>query len=278
MMITAKKIIAKTSMYIIMLFTITVSIFPILWIIMSSFKTNGQILNNPFTLPTSISFDAYVYLFKQYNFFGYTVNSILTAGIGSLSALLFYSMAAYAISKFNFPGKRLCYVLFSMTLLIPAQAKAQPIFDLIINLGLYDTLWGLAAVYISSGMAISLFILTATFLAIPKSLDEAAELDGAGFFKRFWKINIPLAKNGLSTAGILMFLDSWNEFFYASLLTSSEKSRTLPIALQFFNEAFSYDYTKLFAALTVVVLPGIILYICAQEQVQASIISSGVKG
>jgi len=124
----------------------------------------------------------------------------------------------------------------------------------------------------------SVFILKSTFMSIPSSLDEAARLEGAGFLRVFFQINLPLAKGGLATAGILMFLNNWNEFFYASLLTSSNKNRTLPVALQFFTESFSYDYTKLFAALTLVVLPGIILYALAQEQVQASVAASGVKG
>jgi hypothetical protein len=109
-------------------------------------------------------------------------------------------------------------------------------------------------------------------------LDEAAVIEGANFFTVFWKINLPLAKGGLATAGILMFLGNWNEYFYASILTSSDSTRTLPLALQFFTEAFSYNYPRLFAALTVVILPGIILYILAQEQVQASVASSGIKG
>ena len=118
------------------------------------------------------------------------------------------------------------------------------------NFGLYDNIWGLSLVYLSMGLAISTFILRPTFMAIPKSLNEAAVLEGANFFTVFWKINIPLAKGVLTTAGIL----------------------------QFFTEAFSYDYTKLFVALSVVILPGIIIYILAQEQIQSSTISSGIKG
>lgn len=109
-------------------------------------------------------------------------------------------------------------------------------------------------------------------------MDEAATIDGAGFFRTFFMINLPLAKSGLSTAGILMFLGNWNEYFYASLLTSSEKNRTLPVALQFFNQSLSYDYTKMFAALTLVVVPAIIVYCFAQEQVQESVAASGIKG
>ena len=151
-------------------------------------------------------------------------------------------------------------------------------FSLVTKLNLYDNIWGVALVYMSMGLAISIFILKPAFMSVPKSLDEAAVIEGANFFTVFFKINLPLAKGGLATAGILMFLGNWNEYFYASILTSSDLTRTLPLALQFFTEAFSYNYTRLFAALTVVILPGIILYVIAQEQVQASVATSGIKG
>lgn len=265
-------------MYSVMGFTIVVSVFPIFWVIMSAFKTNAQILSSPFSLPTSISFDAFAYLFEKYNFVKYFINSFIICTSSTLVSLLIFSMGGYVIAKFDFPGKNLFFALFTITLLVPAQAKAQPLFGLVMKLDLYDNIWGVALVYLSMGLAMSMFILKASFMAIPKSLDEAAAIEGAGFFTIFWKINFPLAKSGLATAGILMFLNNWNEYFYASLLTSSDDTRTLPLALQFFTEAFSYDYTKLFAALTVVVLPGILLYILAQEQVQNSVASSGIKG
>lgn len=271
-------LLVKIVQYGVMLFTIIVSIFPILWVIMSAFKTNAQILGSPFSLPTSIQFDAFVYLFEKYNFLGYFINSLLICVASTIVSLLIFSMGGYVIAKFRFPGKNLLFILFTITLLVPAQSKAQPLFSLVMDLNLYDNIWGVALVYLSMGLAMSMFILKSTFMAIPKSLDEAAAIEGAGFFRIFWNINFPLAKSGLATAGILMFLNNWNEYFYAALLTSSDKNRTLPLALQFFNESFSYDYTKLFAALTVVVLPGIILYVFAQEQVQASVASSGVKG
>ncbi|MFR8428327.1 MAG: ABC transporter permease subunit [Roseburia inulinivorans] len=109
-------------------------------------------------------------------------------------------------------------------------------------------------------------------------MDEAATIDGAGFFRTFFMINLPLAKSGLSTAGILMFLGNWNEYFYAALLTSSEKNRTLPVALQFFNQSLSYDYTKMFAALTLVVVPAIIVYcFWHRSRYRESVAASGIK-
>ena len=273
-----KKGASQALMYFVELVVIVLSVFPILWVIMSSFKTNGEILTSPLARPTSFSLDAFIHLFQNYSFPIYFLNSLLAAGITTLVSLFFYAMGAYVIAKFNFPGRRLLFVLFTITLLVPGHSKSQPIFSLISDLGLFDSIWGVTLVYLSAGMAMSIFVLKAGFMAIPKSLDEAAIIDGAGFMRTFLLINLPLAKSALSTAGILMFLGNWNEYYFASLLTHSDSQRTLPIALSFFTSEFSYNYTNLFAALTIVILPGILLYVFAQEQVQASVAATGIKG
>lgn len=264
--------------YGILIFVFGISLFPILWVVMSSFKGNAAILGSPFALPETISFKAYAEVFTQYDFQLYTLNSFIISSVATLVSLMIYAMAAYVFAKFTFPGRNIIYVLFTVTLLVPPHAKAQPIFSLVLNLGLYDTRAALALVYLSMGLAMSMFILRATFTGIPKELSESALIDGAGFVAVFRRIHMPLAKTGLVTAGIIMFLGHWNEYFYALLLTSSPGVRTLPLALGFFSEAFSYDYTKMFAALTIVVVPGIVIYILTQEQVQASTASSGIKG
>ena len=241
-----KKILTNILIYGTEFIVIMLSVFPIVWVALSSFKTNAQILEGPFTLPTGIT----------------TAKEAYT----------------YVLAKYEFPGRNLIFALFTITMLVPGHAKAQPIFSLINSMHLYDTKTGLILVYLGSGIAMSIFILKSAFMGVPKELDEAATIDGAGFFRTFFMINLPLAKSGLSTAGILMFLGNWNEYFYAALLTSSEKNRTLPVALQFFNQSLSYDYTKMFAALTLVVVPAIIVYCFAQEQVQESVAASGIKG
>lgn len=275
---TVKKNATQAFMYLVELVVILLSVFPILWVVMSAFKTNGEILSSPLALPTSFSLDTFVYLFETYNFPVYFLNSLLAAGVSTLVSLLFYAMGAYVIAKFEFPGRKLLFILFTITLLVPGHSKSQPIFSLVSDLGLFDSIWGVTLVYLSAGMAMSIFVLKAGFMAIPKSLDEAAIIDGAGFMRTFWSINLPLTKSALSTAGILMFLGNWNEYYFASLLTHSDSQRTLPIALSFFTSEFSYNYTNLFAALTIVILPGIVLYVFAQEQVQASVAVTGIKG
>lgn len=273
-----KKYSTRVFIYLVQAFVVVISIFPILWVMISAFKTNGEILSTPLSWPSSFSLDTFVQLFETYNFPLYFVNSLLAAGASTLVSLLFYAMGAYVIAKFEFPGRKLLFILFTITLLVPSHSKTQPIFSLIMNLGLYDNIWGVTLVYLSAGMAMSIFVLKAGFMAIPKSLDEAAAIEGAGFVRTFFSINLPLAKSALATAGILMFLGNWNEYYFASLLTVSDSQRTLPIALAFFTSEFSYNYTQLFAALTIVILPGILLYALAQEQVQASVAASGIKG
>lgn len=273
-----KNYLTNILLYTVLVFTVLISLFPIAWVIISAFKTNAQILGSPFSFPTKLDFGVFRYLFTNYNFPVYMLNSLLASISATLISLFIFAMGAYVFAKYEFPFKKLLYTLFVITLLVPAQSKAQPFFSLVMKMNLYDSIWGVALVYLSCGLAMSMFILRTTFSSIPKSFDEAAELEGSSFISVFFKINVPLAKNGLSTAGILMFLNNWNEYFFAALLTTSDKSRTLPVALQFFNESFSYDYTKLFAALTIVVLPGIILYAFTQEQVQESITATGIKG
>ncbi len=278
------KSINKTLKYILMygteLVIIILSVFPILWVVLSSFKTNAEILEGPFTLPSGIETakEVYSYLFEKYDFFAYFVNSFTVSFFSTVVSLIFFAMAAYVLAKFSFPGRNLLFALFTITMLVPGHAKAGPIFSLINSLNLYDKKIGLGLVYVGSGIAMSIFVLKSAFMAVPKELDEAAKIDGAGFMRTFVSVNLPLAKAGLSTAGILMFLGNWNEFFYAALLTASEKVRTLPVALQFFNQSLTYDYPKMFAALALVVLPAIAVYSVAKEQIQESLASTGIKG
>ena len=161
-----KWLLVRIFMYFILVFTVAISVFPVLWVLFSSYKTNSEILSGAFTLPSSLrtALDAYSYIFEKYNFVSYFFHSLLVSLGSTFVSLLIYSMAGYALSKFRFPGRNLLFTLFTITLLVPATAKAQPIFSLIVRMGLINTLSGLSMVYVSSGMAMSLFILRAAFL------------------------------------------------------------------------------------------------------------------
>lgn len=273
-----KKSISMTLMYIVLIFVVVVSLFPLVWVAMSSFKTNAEILSNPFSLPTSFSFEPYVQVLSTNNFFMFATNSFIIAAISTLGSLLMFSMSAYVIAKYNFWGRNIFFAIFALTLLVPGHTKTQPIFSLVANLGLYDTRQGLILVYLSAGLAMCMFLMRSAFAAVPKEITEAATIDGAGFIRIFTQLHLPLVKSGLATAGILLFLGNWNEYYFAMLLTASARNRTLPYALAFFNETFAYNYTRMFAALTIVIIPGILIYIITQEQVKMSLTSGSVKG
>ena len=144
---------AKGLMYLVEAVVIILSVFPILWVVMSSFKTNGEILSSPLALPAHFSLDTFIEIFQKYSFPTYFFNSLLAAGVSTLVSLLFYAMGAYVIAKFEFPGRKLLFALFTITLLVPSHSKTQPIFSLIMKLNLYDSIWGVTLVYLSAGMA-----------------------------------------------------------------------------------------------------------------------------
>ena len=265
-------------MYAVLLFTVIISVFPLIWVIISSFKTNAEILESPLTLPTSFNVSGYIQAWELTSFPTIFTNSFLIGASATIISLIIYSMAAYVIAKYEFRFKNFMYAIFVLTLLVPAHARAAPVMMVTRDLGLFDTRMALTLLYISTGMAISLFVLRSTFMSIPKELSEAAWIDGAGFIKTFLGINLPLAKTGLATAGTLMFIHNWNEYFFAALLTVRPENRTVPYAIRFFQGLFNQNFTGMFAALTLIILPGLIVYIIFQEQVARSLVSSGVKG
>jgi len=265
-------------MYAVLAFTVIVSGFPIVWVIISSFKTNAQILTNPFSLPTSISFSGYEKAWRYCKFPVIYSNSFTIALTSTFISLFIFSLSAYVIAKYKFKGRNLLYSLFVLTLLVPTMARAQPILRLIMQLKLYDTKTALILVYSTTGMATCLFILRGAFMSIPTEFSEAAWIEGAGFIRTFASINLPLAKSGLATAGTLLFLANWNEYYYAMLLTMKEANRTVPFAITYFDNTFNFDYTSMFAALTLVIFPALIVYAIFQEQIAASLVASGVKG
>ena len=188
------------------------------------------------------------------------------------------AMAAYVLARFKFRGNTFLTLLLSASLLVPVAALLMPIYRILTQLRLFDTKTGLILVYAALGLPTSLFIFKSYFQAIPREIEEAACIDGAGFYRTFFIIMFPLAKSGLATGAILQFLTSWNEFMFALILTKSASVRTLPLALNYFTSSFSYNFTAMFAALTMVILPSVIIYALLQEQVNASMVTGAVKG
>lgn len=259
-------------------FFVLISIGPLIWVVISSFKSNREILSSAFALPTSFSFSGYkaaLDLSPIFQFFG---NSIIISVGSTVLNVIVVSMAAYVLARHRFRGNAFITLMLSVSLLIPTVSLLMPIYRIMMALGLFDTRLGLILVYAALGLPTSLFIFRSYFQNIPKDLEEAAYIDGAGFFQTFFIIMFPLARPGLATGAILQFLTSWNEFMFALILTQSTEVRTLPLALNYFTSQFSFNYTAMFAALTMVILPSIIIYVLLQEQITSSMVEGAVKG
>ena len=259
-------------------FFVVISIGPLIWIIMSSFKSNKEILSSAFALPSSFRPSGYKAALDMAPIFKFYGNSIIISVLSTLLNVVVVSMAAYVLARHKFKGSTFVTLLLSVSLLIPTAALLMPIYKIMTAIGLFDTRTGLILVYAALGLPTSLFIFKSYFQSIPKELEEAACIDGAGFFRTFFVIVFPLAKPGLATGAILQFLTSWNEFMFALILTKSTSVRTLPLALNYFTSQFSFNYTAMFAALTMVILPSIIIYILLQEQITSSMVEGSVKG
>ena len=257
---------------------VLVAIYPIFWIIMSSFKTNNEILSNGMALPTSISFDGYVSAFKLSPILSYFGHSVIIAVVTTIANVFLIAMAAYVFARCRFRFKNAIYWLLSLSLVIPMTALLNPVYIVIKAMNLTDTKLGLILVYTATNMPMSLMILRGTFLAIPASLEEAAYVDGAGFFRTFIQIMMPCAKGGLASAGVLTFLGCWNEFTFALILTSGQSARTLPLSMAYFTSQFSFNYTAMFAALTIAIIPSIVVFAIFQEKIVSSLTAGAVKG
>ena len=264
--------------YIVFTFVLVISLVPFIWVFVSSFKTNREILSSAFTLPSKIAFDGYRIALQLTNIPMRFFTSLTVAVFATLISVIFYSMAAYVLARFNFKLKNAIYGLLICSMLIPANSMLQPIYSIIRTLGLYDTKGALILVYSGFGMALTLFLLKGFFQTIPRELDEAALIDGAGFTSIFFRIMLPLSKPAFVSAAILIFISCWNELLYALMLTSSEANRTLPLTMKYFTNMFSFNYMAMFAALVMCITPTVLVYVLLQEQIMESMVAGSVKG
>ena len=274
----AIRVIAGIAKYIFLLIIVAISIGPIIWAALSSFKTYAEINASALSLPKSFNFKNYADAFKYAPIQKYFLNSVIVVGVSVLVTLCVVAMCAYVTARYNFKLKTILVLMISASLMLPAQAISPPLFSIFKTVGLYDTKLGLIIVYAAMGIPMSFFVMTSYYKTIPLALEESAYIDGATFIQTFTKVVLPLAKPGLATIAMLQFINTWNEFYFALMLTSGDTARTVPIALNYYLGTFANNYSALFAAVVITVLPTIIFFIILQKQVMESLTAGAVKG
>jgi multiple sugar transport system permease protein len=252
---------------------------PILWITALSFKDGDDINNHQF-LPTAWSWDNYRSVFKTDLFKSALRNSLGISLISTLISVVLATLAAYAIARLQFRGKKLILSLALAIAMFPTVALVSPLFDMWRSLGIYDTWIGLILPYLSFTLPLSIWVLSAFFREIPWEMEQAAQVDGATPWQAFRKVIVPLAAPGVFTAAILTFFFAWNDFVFGISLTSSNRARPVPAALAFFtgDSFFQEPAAPISAAAVVVTIPVIALVLIFQRKIVSGLTSGAVKG
>jgi len=252
---------------------------PVIWIISLSLKKPADIGDGSF-LPKSISFDNYDNVFSTDTFNSALRNSIGIALIATVISIALAALAAYAITRLDFTGKALILTGALAIAMFPPISIVGSLFDLWRRIGLFDTWPGLIIPYMTFSLPLAIYTLSAFFREIPWDLDKAAQVDRATPWQAFTKVMVPLAAPGVFTAAILVFIFAWNDFLFATVLTSTDASRTVPAALAFFTGASQFtDPTGAIAAAAVVVtIPIIIMVLIFQRRIVAGLTAGAVKG
>lgn len=253
-------------------------VYPLLIMLASSLKTTGEIFANPLSLiPETVRLVNYVDAWNQANFGTYFRNSIFVCAVSVALILFFGSMAAYVLARFSFPGNRAIYLLFLAGFMIPIRLAIVPLFIMMRDLRLLDTLWSLILVYVAGGMPFTIFLMVNFFRHIPRDLEDAAVLDGAGPFQVYYQIMLPLVRPALATVGLFHFLNVWNDFFFPLIFIRSENLRTVPLGVSTFFGEYSNEWSLMFAALSISIMPVIIVYLMASKQFIAGLTSGAIK-
>ncbi|MEV0555801.1 carbohydrate ABC transporter permease [Streptomyces sp. NPDC050597] len=254
-------------------------VLPLLWAVMTSFKTDKEIFSSPWALPDSLHFDNWSRAWTEANMSDYFLNTIIVVGFSLLGTMLLGSMAAYVLARFEFPGNRFIYFLFIGGMSFPIILALVPLFYVMQNLSLLNTLPGLILVYIGYSLPFTVFFMTAFFRTLPTSVAEAAFVDGASHTRTFFQVMLPMAKPGLISITIFNFLGQWNQYMLPTVLNTEPDNKVLTQGLVQLavSQGYKGDWSGLFAGLVMAMLPVLAAYIIFQRQVVQGLTAGALK-
>lgn len=273
--------------YNIFAFTIlTIGALPAVWIIFTAFRPANEVnVSPPVWIPQTITLDAFENLFGLNPDYAagipvrnYMWNSVRVSVMSTVVALTLGTMAGYAFSRFEFRGHRLVFLFILLTRSVPGVALGLPLFLLMNDLKLVDTVHGLAFVYVALNTPFTVWLMDGFFRQIPKELDEAAYIDGCGYWTAFWRVDLPLALPGMAAASIFAFLAAWNEYQIASLMTKTPDAKTFPVGLYDFTSQFTVDWRGMCAMSVLMMIPAVVFVISTQRSMMRGLTFGAVKG
>ncbi len=271
-----KRFITKITYILLTIFSVF-QIFPLVWLINFSFKTNKEVVTkSAFALPEKIMYENYIEAWVKGNVGAYFFNSLIVGIICLSATLLLSSMIAYAITRMKFKGSKCILFLFLAGMMVPIHAALIPLFIILNKLSLLESYLSIILPYIGFGMPLAIFIFSNFLRSIPYELEQAAFIDGCGVTRAFFSIIIPVIKPAFATVGIFTFMTNWNEFIMASTFLQDPAKKTLPQGLMAFQGQYSAQWGPMGAAIVIASLPILIIYIFFSQQIEKSFTAGAV--
>ena len=255
-----------------------ITTYPFVWLVLTSLKYPFEVFENPLGLPRDWVFENYVTAWTQAGVGRLAQNSLYVAVISTVLAMFVAATTSFALSRFNFRLKSPIFAYIMFGFMVPGSVLLVPLAVFTRRIGLYDSLLGLAIVYAAIGVPWNTFFLSAFMATIPRELEEAAVIDGAGMWRVFWSVILPLSRPGLVTLATLHTLSSWNEFILALLLTISQENRTLPVGMSLLIAQFYANYPALAAAVVMSLVPSVLFFLLLQRYVVEGLAAGALVG
>ena len=253
-----------------------IMVFPFVWMVLSAFKTVGDVYTYPPKwLPSEWNFNNFQQVFDMIPFWTYYGNSIFTSVVQTVLQIVISILAAYALTKLRFPGRNAMYTFLQSSMFVPTVVTIIPTFLVVSWLGLVNTYAGIILPQIMS--AFTTMLIMSFFVSVPNELLEAARIDGCGFFRCLFKVMLPNSVSGITTAALFSFLGHWKSYQWPLIVTNSTRLRTLPIGLKFLVQESSNEYQVMMAAAMMAVVPVLIVYSIYEKQLVKSITLTGIK-
>ncbi len=273
-----KSKIVKTIIYIYLSLLAVVYLLPLVWMLFISLKNDKEIFASPYGLPEKFMWENYTFAWTAGQLGTATLNSVIVCVTTLVFSMLIGAMAAFAIGRMKWKCSSLIMTYFMIGMMVPVHCVLIPLFKTFSKVGMYNNLVGLILPYLTFSLPMTIFILVGFFKSMPGELFEAACIDGANIYTCFFKVALPLSKTGLFVTGLMTFVNNWNELLLAMVFISDDAKKTLPVSLSKFVGPYNTNYTQMFAAIIIAIIPTIIVYCCFSNQIVDGLTAGAVKG
>lgn len=273
-----KKNITYILLYTFLIILALVYLLPLVWIVVTSLKDDAILFVSPFAMPEKLMIENYTFAWTAGYLGKATLNSAFVCIITLVLSMLVGTMAAFGIGRMRWKLSGLCMTYFMIGMMIPVHCVLIPLFTRFSKVGLTNNLFGIIIPYLTFSLPITIYIMKGFFESLPNELFESACIDGCSVYKMFTTIGVPLSKTGLFVTGLMTFVANWNELLLAMVFISDDTKKTLPVSLSKFVGPYNTNYSQMFAAIVIAIIPTIIVYCCFSNQIVDGLTAGAVKG